>query len=248
MELSEFLSNGIDALIGAILPLIGILAAIGGASMALWQVWKDLYPVHRNFNKALVREWAASATDDLIKLTVVGSDATDALYSLSTAQLVAQLQAAGRIAVADPRKNEQVLRFLVGNDALVDAFINDTPEDGDEPGDEPAAPLSEADLRAAALRQSQVEHYVQRNFDGLQMRADWRWGRRNRLAALVLSVVITSCALWGAGTIAMPHDEGWSLDLLLAYAPTALAAGIVAGFLAPVGKDLVRALKALRDR
>ena len=255
MTFDSFLASGIDALVDQVLPLVGVLVAIGGAAMALWQVLKDVFPVRQNFNKKLLLEWAdgdSEALHHLLKLAAVGDCATNALYALPTAQLVGQLQAAGRVTVADPQHNSVALNLLLGqaNAPLATAFIDDAtplhdPQIADDGGDAQFVAATIAD-RELALRRSQVEHYVQRRFDGLQIRADWRWGRYNRAVTLAMSVVLTWISLGVAGTLRTPTVD-WP-SAFLVCAPVALAAGAVAGFLAPVGKDLVRALRALRYR
>ena len=229
--------------------------------MALWQVVKDLFLLHKSFNISLVKEWAADGADpvddagatveNLVKLVAVGNKAREALYSLNTAQLVGQLQAAGRIAVADPIQHQEVLKFLVGvpNRDLARTFIEYARSESDQNSEatqqETSLLAEERRQRAMALCRDQVDHYVQRRFDALQMRADWKWARLNRLAAIVLSIVITWAALGMAG---QAPSSGSTLGLVAGSGLVALVAGAIAGFIAPVAKDLVRAVRALRGR
>ena len=258
----QFLESGIKLLADRALPVTLVLGAIGAASMALWQVAKDLFSLHKSFNIGLVKEWAADETDgpddktdvtveNLVRLVAVGDKAKDALYSLNTAQLVGQLQAAGRLAVTDPIQHEDVLKFLVGarNKDLACTFINYArSETKQNPGTNQQETIlvdEERRQRAIALCRDQVEHYIQRKFDTLQIRADWKWARLNRFAAIVLSILIAWAAFYMAGQAPSP---GGDLGLVAGSGLVALVAGTIAGFIAPVAKDLVRAVRALRGR
>ena len=263
-EFGHFLGRAIELLAMEVVPLAGVLAAIGGTSMALWQVLKELLSYHKKFNHELVLEWASDTTETkekareevqrLEKLAAVGQQARDALYVLKTAQLVGQLQAAGRVALTDPVKHPEVVKFLVGRDSdkLACKFIEDARPEGeredaahkDSVGAEAATRGEEQRERDSALRRSQVEHYVQRRFDALQIRADWRWARLNRCVAIAVSILLT----WLALCLTAVDAGKLSCGSAAAYGLIAIVAGSVAGFIAPVAKDLVSAIGTLRRR
>ena len=257
-EFAQFLDSAIKLLADRALPVTLVLAAIGGAAMSLWQVAKELFSLHKSFNVRLIKEWAATGTDapdadgaiveTFMKLVAVGKEATDALYALKTAQLVGQLQAGGRIAVADPLRHEAVLRFLVGatNEQLADRFLNYSRQEASQHSD-PAQPAvnEERVRRDIALCRDQVEHYVQRKFDGLQMRADAQWAQCNRRAAIALSILITWIALVMAGQV---PSSGGRVGAWVGSGLVAVVAGAIAGFIAPVAKDLVGVVRTLRRR
>lgn len=192
------------------------LSAIGTASMALLQVVKNTFRIHYRFNMWRIRHWAGSRfTKEFQNLAMVGHFDQNPLYALPTAQLIGQLQAAAKIIVTSPQSHKDLLAFLIGgNHALACKFAQDVQT--------AAAPKEERDRRRV-----EVEHYIQRNFDGLQVTTDWWWAWLNRLVAIALSVVLTIVFT----------------DLAL---PWKLSAGLVAGFIAPATNDLLKVVTSLR--
>ena len=203
-----------------ILETVIVLSGIGSASMALLQILKNILPIHRCFNQYQMTLWARASATQLADLAMV--EPKTALYALPTEKLVAQLQAAAQIALANPTKHEPLVRFLIGT-------VWNDPKYG--------APttLATTFLCDSTVR-PQVDHYVKRNFDSFQIATAWKWTWWNRLAAVLVSILLTFLLL---------DSQTYSSVARISWA---LFAGSIAGFIAPPAKDLVSALQTLRRR
>jgi hypothetical protein len=221
--------------------VVGALVAAGVVSMAILQVIKELTPIRRGFQRWWVRGWIAQrcnafkagtqiqkidpqkAEDDLIDLSTGGDDR--AFFELAAEQLIAQMNAAAQAALDTPSRYKDLLAMLsegvpVEDLEIVIAYV---------PIAEQPSPQNFLDAR------NRVANRIQRNLDGMQIALASRWQFWMQGAALAITVVIVELAvMWD------PVRRSFATAVL------AIPVGIVGGYIAPVAKDLVAALKSLR--
>lgn len=215
---------------------VAALSILGGVSMALLQMLKDLLPIRQRFQKYYLSRWmkegaaeaglpptaAATAENDLVKLAVDGDAA--ALYDLQIEQLCGQYTAAIQIVLEYPANYPDLLRVTASQaqPADVDAVLT---------GPAVAVPPAQAFLDA----RNRVTHQCQRAIDALQIAAGFRWKWIFQLASILLSVVLAWIAMSYKPTIA-PNPV------------SVLVTALLAGFLAPVVKDLLAVLQKARGQ
>ena len=248
MTISQELADFADLVAGRVVPFLTAMAAIGVLSMAVIQTAKDLFPVRRWFQRRYLRQWLriktrevgdavdpARAEQDLIRLATAGDES--AFYDLSIEQLCGQITAAATVVLDFPAMHRDLLTCLA---AEAD------PEDR-------AALLRAADLGRAALdrmraetpndyqilvdARSRVTHQVQRSIDALQIAAGFRWKLRLQSAAVAISCVLTAVgmSLYRSPETSAPMGVLVSVPL-----------GLMAGFLAPIARDIVAVVSRAR--
>jgi hypothetical protein len=214
------------------LPLLSALAGIGVVTMALIQAVKDMLPIRRAFHRRALTAWlkARKAGDQeatLLELATGGN--ANALWDLPLTGLMGQLTTVSRIVLLFPVTYEKLLRVFagggveVGNDiGLIVGTGNTTPEE----------------LDRARVR---VGHMIERNIDALQISLDSRWEWGNKVWAFAVSGLVTSVA-FVVFVYTMNLTNESKLNVTLAMVPVV----VLAGFIAPVAKDLVTALQSTR--
>lgn len=231
-EVSTVLERGLEIVADGALPLLMALAAIGIVSMAVQQVIKDILRLHVVFNRDQLDAWLESrgAADPVLNTLVLLATGGDkaALYELPAARMTGQIAMASRVALAFPAAYEDVLRTLAGPDAKndIDEIVK---------GTKPS--LEEERMRVA--------HLIERNLDALQITLTSRWERANKRYAFVVSLLVTVIAMGAYFYVNLAILDLSVPDVLRLSVITA-AAGILAGFVAPIAKDLVAALQKLR--
>ena len=232
-------------------PMATALAGVGTATMAAFQMFKDLLHVRREFNRGRVRRWLElraaakqginvdNAQRSLIRLATAGD--TEALYSLVPDKLVGQINAAARMALDSPKGHEDLISCLASqadpNDLA--AVLN--------PPSSPLASASEEEKKWARDQatayleaKNRVATHIQRTLDGFQISLDYQWTHWNQMCALALNFVFVMAVL---ATNSVRAGVWYRTD-----APAYILVAILGGFVAPVAKDLVSALEALRGR
>jgi hypothetical protein len=211
-------------------PILATIAGVGTATMAAQQAVKDVLNLRRNYNRRRIAEWMtkrlaglgdpAKAAGQLEQLAVSGEG--DALYSLESAKLAAQVYAAGRMALDDSEMYTDLLACLLRDASAEDCRIATTRQE----------PASVAQVEA----KTRVLSYMQRAIDGFQIMVDYRWAHTNQVVSLVLNTAVF-LFLWLI----------WSKPPTPQYFLSALVAALLGAFIAPVAKDLVTALQSLKD-
>lgn len=163
-----------------------------------------------------------------------------ALFALELPRMMGSIQDAADIALASPTeypdlyqlmtvgaKAEDVGRWYAdGSSALVSiADLNPTPEQRQT--------VKEHAERFARLRQ-----IVKRKLDGFQLYTGDRWASWNQTAANALGIVTMFIVL----TWVQRNSIGASISF-----PTLIVFSLLGGILSPVAKDLVSALKRVKD-
>jgi hypothetical protein len=262
-ELSTVITEGLNIISQYALPLLMALAAVGVLTMAVQQVVKDMGHLHARFTKRELERWmrgrgSADARDQLVLLTTGGDEV--ALCELSIAGVMGQIAMASRVAIAYPIPFEALMRALAGPHAhgdietvlgvaraeerIAEMKRTGTFRPEDSAGDAQPAQRQQAQLDVEQAR-TRISHLMERNIDALQITLSSRWERRNKMAAFALSWVLTVVAFFLYFYV-NSTTLNQSAPALARFAFTTVAAGLLAGFLAPVAKDLVTALQRLK--
>lgn len=237
---AEAIAQFVQGLAGMLIPFVSAAMAVGALAMAVIQTGKDLLPVRQAFQRRFLRRWLAlraeaarqqrshgfsaeRAWSDLVRLATGGDER--ALLELSVEQLCGQLNAAVTVVLDYPEDHPDLLGCLAASARAEDlARLTEPSNDAD------SGPRSQARVDARA----RVTHAVQRGLDGLQIALGFRWKRALQVAAFVLSYLIVLVAL------ALVHGGASP------FSGRILLVALLAGFLAPVSRDLLAALQRLR--
>jgi hypothetical protein len=274
MPQPELVSQSVQQISEFILRYAVTLAAIGALAMALLEAAKALMSVRDRFHKNIVRGWVERArtsapliaelglttrTDEqfhrlvyaqLIRLTTgedVGDEAAkamaasvegvpwdvsakNALFALELDRMMGQIQDAADTALSNPALYPDLYLFLAAGAGTED-IRNWYAWAGT-----PAAQTSED--RQLAKRQAdtyaRVRQLIRRRLDAFQLTAAYRWQTLNQFASVTLGAVLLFLSLlWQRPA----NASVWVL----------IPASVLGGFLAPVAKDLVIALKRVRS-
>jgi hypothetical protein len=231
-------------------PAATAMAAVGVLSMTLIQAVKDSSPIRSAFQRRFLAEWLRRRAShrfsskgitglrmppngpppevehDLVRLATGGDDA--AFYDLPVEQMCGQISAASQIVLEFPQRHQPLFGVLAAQ-ALQDdvrAVLN-PPVAADEGG---------AELTAYRDARNRVTHHIQRSIDALQIALTFRWKFYLQLLSFGTSFLIA------AAGIAVMHDGASAVSKLFSM----LVVGLVAGFVAPIARDLVAALQQLR--
>jgi hypothetical protein len=237
VDISDALGGGLRIVRDWGLPLMMALAAVGVISMALIQAFKDIVPVHATFNRSWIQDWLGPvegpAYQQFLQLAT-GGDARP-LFHLPVSGLMGQVSMAVRIALLFPNDFHDLLKKLVTTtEGLKDL---EAIRQAARPGSSPAASV---DIDQARVR---VGHFLERAIDAKQvaMAHDWEWW--NKGAGYVVSMIVTAVAFYSYFVLVAKgaQQPGWLLV-------TVLPLSIVAGFIAPIAKDLVKALESVAKK
>jgi hypothetical protein len=232
-------------------PMATALAGVGTATMAAFQMFKDLLHVRREFNRGRVRKWLElraaakqgvsvdNAQGSLVRLATAGD--AEALYSLAADKLAGQINAAARMALDSPKGREDLISCLAAQADPTDltAVLN--------PPTPPPPSASEEDKKRARDQatayleaKNRVATHIQRTLDGFQIALEYQWTHWNRMCAFALNFAFVMAVL---ATNSVRAGVWYRTD-----APAYILVAILGGFVAPVAKDLVSALEALKGR
>lgn len=162
-----------------------------------------------------------------------------ALFALDLSRMMGSIQDAADVALASPQKYES-LYLLMTSGAPADD-INAWYVEGARGLPNvtvPPDPNARQIVKEHADRFALLRQFVKRKLDGFQLYAGDRWAGWNQGSANVLGIAIMLSALW------------WLRYTSPIHRPTWLAIGIFSvfgGILSPVAKDLVTALKRVKD-
>jgi hypothetical protein len=229
------------------------ISAIGVITMAVIQTAKDMLPLRRWFQGRRFREWLAegvreaNAADRSTTLAAraeagnVALDAgvaerrivslasdgdADALYTLPVEQMCGQISAALQVVLEYPARDRNVVAIVASEATAEDlaALFNG----------QPAAEAGRAEFTGAKTR---VMHQFQRAIDAFQIATSYRWKLMIQVISLVLSGVLTFVAMQMRFHVGTSYVGAWG---------AVLVGAIMAGFLAPVARDITAALQGLR--
>ena len=178
-------------------PLASAALAISVIATAVVELFKDLFPIRRNFQRGFLAKWFSdrltaqskapthaellAAEADLVHLATGGD--RSAFYDLETPQLCGQMNAAAQIALAYPDRHQGLLRFLApeadeGDLSKIQAGATASPSAGTE-------------MNELLDARNRVTHHLQRSIDALQIAMGFRW---KFYLQIVIYVVCFACA------------------------------------------------------
>jgi hypothetical protein len=233
-------------------PSLIALTAIGAVTMAVLQTLKDMFPLRRIFQKIWLKGWLQKraldapdvpvgkkpdpevAENDLIRLAT--SKDVKAFYDLPIEQLCGQANAALQVALDYPGDHTDLIWCFgsLAEDKDLNALLHPPTTLRKNRSQMTEGETQAVDAYAAA--RNRVAHYVQRSIDSVQIAAGFRWKFYLQLCSIILCFVFSLVGLF---------ESAATKDMPLKF-PAAIAIGILAGFLAPVARDLVAALQQFR--
>jgi hypothetical protein len=236
-------------------PYLAAVTALGTLTMALLQVIKDTTPVRRWFQRYKMRnclhQHAEIAKKRFHPLRVCATDAEKeilelaadedekAFYDLEIEKLCGQWNTAAQIVIDSPKlypNSFACMAARVSKEDFERVKGRDLPE--------PLLPHMEVALSHDEQKErmkkrqdflearTRVAHQVQRTIDAFQISTSFRWKWILQLASFGISFTLLGIAL--------------AKDLNVAPGNAILSAAI-AGFLAPIGRDLLASLQNLRS-
>jgi hypothetical protein len=162
-----------------------------------------------------------------------------ALFALDLSRMMGSIQDAADVALASPQKYESLYVLMTSGAPSDD--IKAWYEEGARGLPNvtvPPDPNSRQVAKAHADRFALLRQFVKRKLDGFQLYAGDRWAGWNQGVANFLGIAIMFSALW------------WLRYTSPIHRPTWFAIGVFSlfgGILSPVAKDLVTALKRVKD-
>jgi hypothetical protein len=243
------------------------LAAVGALAMALLEAAKKLLDSRTRFHAKRWTAWMMKSGDpaldagerrraysDLIQLCtgVTGAEAeaasnrlvgsggslplwhgwdpppANAVFSLETARMMGAIQDAGDTALASPRRFPALFRLITSGADKTDVDLWLEKGQG-------SAPRSNDETKALADAFARLRQIFKRKLDAFQLYTEQRWANYNQLAANALGAVIMGVALWKLRRTY--HIDELSMMVLALFG----------GILSPIAKDLVSALRRVRN-
>jgi hypothetical protein len=237
------INQGLNA-ITAWIKLWGVpLAGIGTISMALLQTAKNVFPLHQRFQEKRIRAWlttrdakyAANAEEDMIALAMAG-DRT-AFYNSDIDQLCIQIKNSLTAALDYPTLHEALIFCLASSASNTDLqeLFNPPHADVFLKGAQQSTREEREAIRQYATAKTRVGAEMHCAIDALESAIAFRWKRTLQIASLFLSAIVGVIALQISGSPGLRP----TLD-------ASIVIGLLAGFLAPVARDLVAAIENWR--
>jgi hypothetical protein len=262
--LAQMTEADVEAFAGALAARLAFYGAIGGLSMAIIEVLKNLTSVRMGYNRRFLLAWfdqrsiadKAERNRRIYGVRLAGRDkaAPDntPLKKAQTAyQQAIQLATGGHERALLDLPTEQLCGQLTAaaqvaqeNPERYADFFGVLVAGADETdikvvrGGKPA----DADQMGPYLdARTRLQHHVQRSLDALHilLAARWRW--------LIQSTVFVLCGTLAVAVMTYTWSEpGAAVPSLPARAGAIVLATLIAGFLAPVAHDLVAAIGKLK--
>jgi hypothetical protein len=237
------INQGLNA-ITAWIKLWGVpLAGIGTISMALLQTAKNVFPLRQRFQEQRIRAWltardaesAANAEKDLIALVMAG-DRT-AFYNSDIDQLCTQIKSSLTAALDYPTLHEALIACLASSASKTDLEKLFDPPHADVflKGAQQSTTEEKEAIRQYATAKTRVGAEMRCAIDAIESAIAFRWKRTLQIASLFLSAIVGVIALHISGSPGLRPTFGASIVI-----------GLLAGFLAPVARDLVAAIENWR--
>jgi hypothetical protein len=205
------------------------------------QLFKDLLPSRRLFQRNWFENWLAEAAaaqklstnaaqqaqGQLVDLATAGDD--KALFDLPVEQFTGQINAAVQAVLDQPDQYQVLVRLLAlraNPKDLKTLFVKKRPAAG-------------AALEQYMEARNRVSRQIQRTLDAVQIAMSNSWKRLLHWLSVVISAAIIGAALtiYGGQEIWRGPTYGY-----------ALATALLGAFIAPVARDLVSAIQNLRAR
>lgn len=212
------------------------LNIIGAVSMGLLEIAKNLFPIRRHFQRWRLREWfvgAACRATSSLKTAVCADIAEDqlitlgangnvrAFYDQQPQDISGIYNATIQIVLESPEAYQQLLRVTASHANPYDITAIETIP----------SPMTQTYIEA----RSRVLHQCQRAIAAFEVATDFRWKWLMQIAALIISTTVTAIALSNSAT-----------KVSASFASIAFTS-LLAGFIAPVAKDLLGIIQAMKQ-
>jgi hypothetical protein len=215
------------------------LSIVGGITMSLLETIKNLLPVRQWFQRYKLRKFiedgaargrgtfnnsdlsAEDAENDLLTLSVNGDSA--ALFDLPIEQLCGQFTAAIQVVLDFPLAHVDLLEVTASR-----AMPDDIKIVLGAPPNPPTPQYIDA--------RNRVTNQCRRAIDAFQISAGFRWKWILQLASIFMSGLLTWLAL------------SYNAAPVTANPVSILSSAVLAGFLAPVAKDLLAVVQKARGQ
>jgi len=248
------------------------LAATSVLAMALLEAWKAVFKIRERFHMRQIHGWISQAPlpsekesgpgryhdqvyRQLILLTT-GQDLdsrygleriegkrfellpSNALFALELERMMGQIQEAADIVLSNPVVYPELYGFLTlgAREHDISKWRDESSRVPEENNQDRQAMKDRADAF------SRLNKYVKRRLDSLQITTKFRWSRRNQAWSIFLGGVLLFLSL----AYIEVSESSWALVNPLTLLRI-LIASLVGGIVAPVAKDLVVALKQVRQ-
>jgi hypothetical protein len=231
------------------------VAGLGVLTMAILQTLKDVTPIRQWFQKHEMKRWLGvhakvaqqnlgADTNPVVaeqQIVLLSTDADErAFYDLEIEKLCGQWNAAVQIVIDSPGMYSQFFQCVAARASKEDfekvlkrSFPEPLPPDIEAKLDFDEHKLRLAERQSYIDSRDRVMHQVQRAVDSFQIDTSFRWKWLLQIASFVLSFVLAASAmLISTNSLNLAQTAIWAL---------------VAGFLAPVARDLLAALQKLRS-
>lgn len=239
---AEALGKFAEAFASGATDVLLAFAAIGALTMAILQTAKDQTTWRRSFNRGKTATWLGEsvepdkngtepphpALDALVGLATAGDG--DALFDLEIERVAGLIAAAGGIVVDYPQKYPALFsRLAVGaRQADVEKLLEDKAD-----GRAKLERLRKDD--AAAFDElldakTRVTHQIQRNVDAFMISTAFRWKTMLQRLSFAISFVLASFAI-------VINGSDWRAALVM---------GPLAGYFAPIARDVIHVLNQAR--
>lgn len=229
------------------------VSSLGALTMAILQVVKDITPTRRLFQRSRMRQFLqehaelakqnfgfdacwCKAEDQLIRLATDGD--LKAFYGLEIEKLCGQWNATLQIVIDYPAVSMDLLACLSARSAPDDFRMISTIDKPRQllPHEEVKLPTPEQQSRLEHRQsfmdaRTRVSHQIQRAIDSFQISTSFRWKWGFQMASYVVSFALAVIALRLAVNVTTSE---------------ALLSAAIAGFLAPVARDILAAIQKLR--
>jgi hypothetical protein len=256
---AQHVRGAVEAFASNLLDYALALAAVGALAMALIELFKKLLDSRTKFHAKRWTSWMAKAGDgaidksdrrqayaDLIQLCtgVTPGEAADSsaalidkdgslplwhgwdpdpaysVFSLEPSRMMGAIQDAGDMALASPDRYKALFKLFTAGakQSDVDAWLD-----------------KKADVKDRADAFARLRQIFKRKLDSFQLYTEQRWASYNQFSANVVGAVVMFAALFSL-----------RVDLHLG-AGKMVFLSLFGGVLSPVAKDLVAALRRVRD-
>jgi hypothetical protein len=220
------------------------LAGIGTLSMALIQTAKNIFSLRRNFQEKRFKAWLESrnqeaftaAESDLIALTTAGDQ--DAFYNSDIDVLCGEIKNTLTSVLDYPQLHKAVIACLASSAGEEDLQHLFHPPHSDaflKPANQ-STPEERQAVRQYAIAKTRIGAEMRCAVDAIQNSVAFRWKKTMQIASLFVSAAVGVIALQVGARPSLPPTLGASIVI-----------GLLAGFLAPVARDLVAAIESWRN-
>lgn len=252
------------------------LAATGVLAMALLEAWKSVFKTRERFHMRELYGWISQAPvpasmlkdgasepggfhDQVYRqlvLLTTGQDLdaryslerirgkrfellpSNALFALELERMMGQIQDAADIALSNPSVYPELYRFLTQGASEDDISNWQTastwvPEENSQ---------NRQAMKERVDTFTRLSKLVKRRLDSLQITISYQWARRNQ----AWSIALGGALLFASLAYIEISTSAWALFNPLTWLRM-LVASLVGGIVAPVAKDLVVALKKVRQ-